>query len=535
EAFKQAAALDPEDYVAWAGVGDANFSMGKFEEAREAYAKSVSLSKTSTAVLAALAQTLVELKKNEEAIAAYQSLLPLREKADDRISLARLLSGAGRTEEAESVLKKGLAGVPKPPAEKGVQTSDTRSLRLALADLYEETGRPAKAEVMLQQVVQENPEDLAPRRSLSRVLRAQGKLEEAARQLEAALERDPDDPEAVAALKSFPKEVADAAAFLKKIRPQPLDFDAVDTVASRSRFRPEDEGIAPILRGESLIVVEDHLQIDVRPGGLLTQTRHKILRAMDKSTADALGEFRISYAPAREQLEVNIARTHLPDGKTVNAGPEAFHTVSPSDTSTSNLYSDDMIQVISFPQVQPNADIEILYTKKMKSTLTEQNWWATWAFQSSAPQLYSRFALRVPAGMEFSQDQRGAKPEAEVREDGGHRIYTWTMKNLPPLRNEPGAPPEAARRPEISVTSYTSWNDVALWFHGLIKNQDDLDPEARSAVVAALQGATTPTEKTRRLYDLLQESIRYVGVELGISSYQPHPASQTYRNQYGDC
>src|SRR5262245_20061188 len=108
-----------------------------------------------------------------------------------------------------------------------------------------------------------------------------------------------------------------------------------------------------------------------------------------------------------------------------------------------------MIQVISLPQVQPNADIEILYTKKMKSTLSEHNWWTSWAFQSFSPTLHSRLAIRLPEGMKFSQDARGAKPEGEVHQEGDHRIYTWTMRNLPPLRAEPGAPPAAARRPEV--------------------------------------------------------------------------------------
>ncbi len=535
EAFKKAADLDPEDWVAWAGMGDANFNAGRFEAAQEAYAKAVTLSKGSPAPLAALASTLVKLNRGEEAIAAYRKLLSQRESAADRISLAQILRAAGRVEEAESVLVQGLEKAKKQEAAKETQASDAQSLRRALADLYEAAGRPTKAEPVLREVVQESPDDLPARRSLSRALRAQGKLEEAALQLEAVLERDPDDPEAVAMLKSFPKEVADAAAFLKKIRPQPLDFDPVDTAGALSRYRPEDPEIAPLLRDKSLVVLEDHLQIDVRPGGLLTQTYHQVLRAQDKATADALGEYRIHYVPAREQLEVHLARTHLPDGSSVDAAPEAFHKVSPADTSTGNLYSDEMILVISLPQVQPNAEIEIIYTRKMKSTLTDQNWWATWAFQTSSPSLRSRLAVRIPSGTKIFHDSRGAVPEPEIHESGDHRIYLWTMKNIPAVPDEPGGLPLSSRRAEMSITSYASWNDVASWFHDLIKNQYDLDPEARAATAGLLQGAASPLEKARRIYDRLQETVRYVGVELGISSYQPHAASLTYGNRYGDC
>src|SRR5262249_50227159 len=163
----------------------------------------VSLSKEAVGSQAMLAETLVRLKREPEAIAAYQNLLSAREKADDRIHLARLLSGTGRSEDAESILTQGLEAAAKQKDAK-TRAADERSLRLALADLYESTGRPAKAEATLRQVVEQDPDALGARRSLSRALSEQGKLEESARQLEAVLERDPDDAEALAALKSFP-------------------------------------------------------------------------------------------------------------------------------------------------------------------------------------------------------------------------------------------------------------------------------------------------------------------------------------------
>ena len=32
-----------------------------------------------------------------------------------------------------------------------------------------------------------------------------------------------------------------------------------------------------------------------------------------------------------------------------------------------------------------------------------------------------------------------------------------------------------------------------------------------------------------------QREIRYVGLELGIGGYQPHPAPQIFAHRYGDC
>jgi len=39
----------------------------------------------------------------------------------------------------------------------------------------------------------------------------------------------------------------------------------------------------------------------------------------------------------------------------------------------------------------------------------------------------------------------------------------------------------------------------------------------------------------RSLADFMQHDIRYVGIELGIGGWQPHPAAEVFSHRYGDC
>jgi hypothetical protein len=42
-------------------------------------------------------------------------------------------------------------------------------------------------------------------------------------------------------------------------------------------------------------------------------------------------------------------------------------------------------------------------------------------------------------------------------------------------------------------------------------------------------------EKIAKIADFMQQQIRYVGIEIGIGGWQPHPAEDVFRSRYGDC
>ncbi|WP_158749766.1 transglutaminase family protein [Acidobacterium sp. S8] len=43
------------------------------------------------------------------------------------------------------------------------------------------------------------------------------------------------------------------------------------------------------------------------------------------------------------------------------------------------------------------------------------------------------------------------------------------------------------------------------------------------------------TARAEKIAEFLQREIRYVGIEIGIGGYQPHPAAAVFHNRYGDC
>jgi hypothetical protein len=81
-----------------------------------------------------------------------------------------------------------------------------------------------------------------------------------------------------------------------------------------------------------------------------------------------------------------------------------------------------------------------------------------------------------------------------------------------------------------------NWHEFGLWqYNELLSDRDILDEDTKNKISSLLIGATTTTEKTKRIYKYVQDNTRYVGVQLGIGGWQPIMAEEVDRVKYGDC
>ena len=67
------------------------------------------------------------------------------------------------------------------------------------------------------------------------------------------------------------------------------------------------------------------------------------------------------------------------------------------------------------------------------------------------------------------------------------------------------------------------------------KKHLQVEPELQAQARKLVAGLTNQLEQIQSLYRYASRDVRYVGVELGRSAYEPHPPVETMRNKYGDC
>jgi transglutaminase-like putative cysteine protease len=211
-----------------------------------------------------------------------------------------------------------------------------------------------------------------------------------------------------------------------------------------------------------------------------------------------------------------------------------------------NLFDDQRIKAARFPK-QPMYP----YTVEFIVETSERNlmFYPTWIPQREEHLAVERalFTITMPPAMTLRYKETNlpgavvAKPTVE-----GGKQYTWQVTSLAAVELEPFSPPGREQLPivytapaEFEVQSYrgslTSWNDLALFYHKLNAERDQIPETLRKQVLELTAGEKTTAGKVHKLYSFLQDHTRYVSVQLGIGGWQTIEASQVANSKYGDC
>jgi len=137
------------------------------------------------------------------------------------------------------------------------------------------------------------------------------------------------------------------------------------------------------------------------------------------------------------------------------------------------------------------------------------------------------------------------KPVINKRPDGTETMI-WTFENLKPIKFEPYGPSHKRLTPRILaapnefeyegyIGDMNSWDDFGKWVASLNKGRDVLPETAKSKIREITKGLNTTEEKSKAVYEFLQNKSRYVSIQIGIGGYQPFEASVVDQTGYGDC
>lgn len=125
--------------------------------------------------------------------------------------------------------------------------------------------------------------------------------------------------------------------------------------------------------------------------------------------------------------------------------------------------------------------------------------------------------------------------ERQEEEKTGNIIYTYSLSQQQPYKQEDNAPHRAYLYPHLQfVGEFSSCHELYQWLHALTEKQDTTSSISQ-LVGEITAGCGSDTEKAAKILNWTQENIRYIAFENGISGFQPDKASEVLRKRYGDC
>lgn len=160
--------------------------------------------------------------------------------------------------------------------------------------------------------------------------------------------------------------------------------------------------------------------------------------------------------------------------------------------------------------------------------------------------LFSRYILIAPKNYTIRYKVINASIAPVITEKNDRVTYTWEIKNLPAIEEEPYAVTSDEYNPFMLVApslfevegyhgNMSEWNNYAKFYYDLQKGRDVLPENLKQTLHALTDHITDTAKKVALIYDYLQKNTHYVGIQLGIGGFQTFEASYVAKNKYGDC
>ncbi len=204
------------------------------------------------------------------------------------------------------------------------------------------------------------------------------------------------------------------------------------------------------------------------------------------------------------------------------------------------LVDDIRRRVLRIPASEPGNIVGYEYEEE------KQPFWLqdVWHFQETDPVRESHYSLQLPPGWVFKASWLS---HAEVKPDeASGNVLQWKVSNVSGIRPEQDMPPWEGLAGQMIVSFFPSggtsgksefvdWDGVGTWVGHLFSGRMDSSEGIKQEVNVLTAGKSTQLAKMQAIAAFVQHDIRYVAIELGIGSWQPHSAPDVFSHRYGDC
>ena len=275
------------------------------------------------------------------------------------------------------------------------------------------------------------------------------------------------------------------------------------------------------------------------------------IKVQTDAAAQKLAELVFSYSSPDEKIEVRSVTVYRPDGSNATAPLDAAKDTAAAAIQNTPAYGDYREVRIPTPALHPGDTLEYRIAIRIIKPFALGEFWFQHTFSRDAIVLDERLELNLPQGREvtlksptFSVTAGKEERPATAKEtdsifsradENGRTVLRWQHSNLTlPAQDNQQEAQEHERPPDVQLTTFKSWTDVARWYAQLERGRNEPTPEIRTKAEELLKGGATDLEKMQALYDYVAKNIAEVELSFGLGGFQPHTAAEIFKNWYAD-
>jgi transglutaminase-like putative cysteine protease len=292
------------------------------------------------------------------------------------------------------------------------------------------------------------------------------------------------------------------------------------------------------------VLINDVVHIEYQPDGTSERwddTAIKILTEKGKRDHQSLTlKFNTSYA-SNQFTRVQVIK---PDGSSseVDIAAQSKVMVDPAQMKANIYNPNSKVLQVSVPDLKVGDLLRYCSHETRYKTVVPDTWSDYQVFEHTSP--FERMTYRVVAPPE--RPLRNIALKAEIpgtvshyqTEKDGKIVYTWEVRNVPRMFDEPNMPTRYTVVQRLLVSTMESWEELSQWYWELCRPRlEATTPEMKAKAEELVKGRTNTLDRIEAIFNFVSQNIRYMGIttEDEAPGYEPHDVCTTFENRYGVC
>ena len=261
---------------------------------------------------------------------------------------------------------------------------------------------------------------------------------------------------------------------------------------------------------------------------------HMAYKIHNENGVQNASELRFDFDPNFEKLFVHkivIWRNGTPIDKLVI---DDFKVIQREKQLEKNIYDESLSAILFMTDIRVGDIIEYSYSIKGTNPVFKGKFFRSFNLQSFEPidELFIRVISPSDRTLHYKTVNSSEKPL--VKTVGNKTYYTWHKRNIPAISVDDDTPSWFNPYPTAYLSEFSSWEEIVDWATPLFE-VENISPELSAKIDSLKAQYTKPEERIEAAVKFVQNDIRYMGIETGISGYKPFPPSQVFKQRYGDC
>ena len=306
------------------------------------------------------------------------------------------------------------------------------------------------------------------------------------------------------------------------------------SVASDSLYRL---AIDPAAAGEDMVLyLFDDAARRVDRDGSGSRTYRQVVQVLKQPAVNGFAERSIGYQPDRQRFTLNWVRVVRPSGEVISDRPAHMQETDPPAAMSNPIYLTTRNVRISLSGVEVGAIVDVSYTIEDLSPYRPGDRFIEWNVNPPGARVRrSRLLVDIPADVRPTITEQNLDFAAVRTAANGRATYAWLRADPPKVTAEPLAPDTSVAQMRIAFSLPSTWSDIAAWYGELSRERYALGADAAGKVSKLVAAATTRQDTIRAVHRWVAQDVRYVGILLGMGSYQPRFADSISSTGVGDC